>query len=212
MQKLTLMNRNNQIIHIENWIEKRISMGRLSFSLKEIREAIPEKTDLAIKAALLRLSKKKRVLSIHKGFYLIIMPRQSGSGMIQPILFIDSLMKYLERDYYVGLLSAAALHGAAHQRAQETFVFTTFPVLRPTLKEGIKINYISKKETPDKLLQEKKTEAGYLKVSSPVLTAVDLVQFETRTGGLNRATTVINELAESIKPKDFTKELIDWVQ
>jgi hypothetical protein len=49
-------------------------------------------------------------------------------------------MKYLGREYYVGLLNAAALHGSAHQQPQEFTVITNTSNLRNTLKKGIKIN------------------------------------------------------------------------
>jgi hypothetical protein len=37
-------------------------------------------------------------------------------------LFIDDMMKSLNKRYYVGLISAAALHGAAHQKPMEYYV------------------------------------------------------------------------------------------
>ena len=65
------------------------------------------------------------------------------------------------------------------------------------------MTYTSKKATSDKLLEIKKTESGYLKISNPILTATDLIQFEKRVGGMSRVATVLNELAEVIKPEDF---------
>jgi len=117
----------------------------------------------------------------------------------------------LQRPYYVALLNAAALHGASHQQPQEYFVMTDFPVLRPTQKRGIKINYISIKELPVSLIEKRKTEAGYLNISNAALTAGDLIQFEKRIGGLNRAATVLNELAEVIKTNDFNYSLLNHV-
>ena len=118
---------------------------------------------------------------------------------------MDNLMKYLNRPYYVGLLSAAALYGAAHQQPQEYFVITDFPVLRPSHKKGLKVNFISKSKSniESRLLKERKTESGYLKVSSPVLTASDLVQFEKRSGVITRVASVLNELVEEMDPKEF---------
>ena len=82
-------------------------------------------------------------------------------------------------------------------------------MLRATQKRGLKINYISIKRIPEKLLEKRKTEAGYLNVSNPALTATDLVQFEKRVGGLNRAATVLYELAEVLKSADFNTALLD---
>jgi hypothetical protein len=48
-------------------------------------------------------------------------------------------------------------------------------------------------------------------ISSPPLTAADLVYYNNCIGGINRACTVINELAEAIKPKNITKELLETI-
>ncbi len=118
-------------------------------------------------------------------------------------------MQFMQRPYYVGLLSAAAYQGAAHQQPQEFFVVTTQPALRPTQRKGIKVNYISKSSIQEKLIENMKVESGYLKISSPALTAVDLVQFEKKSGGLNRIATVLNELVEVIKPEMFSSILLN---
>lgn len=57
-------------------------------------------------------------------------------------------------------------------------------------------------------MKKRKTETGYINVSNPILTAIDLINYEKRIGGLNRATTVINELLGNIKQKDITQELV----
>ena len=41
-----------------------------------------------------------------------------------PEWYIDSLMRHEKRSYYVGLLTAAAAHGAAHQAGMEFQVVT----------------------------------------------------------------------------------------
>ncbi|MBI2420031.1 MAG: type IV toxin-antitoxin system AbiEi family antitoxin [Ignavibacteriales bacterium] len=201
------MSKSELHITLRNWIEKLQAHGRNSFSLKEIHRELPDLSDVAVMRSLNRLSAKGKILSILRGYYLIIPPQYSSKGVLPPVLFIDALMKHLGRKYYVGLLSAAAFHGASHQQPQEFFVFTGFPVMIATIRNGLTINYISKSNIPEELLQERKTESGYVKISSPILTALDLIQFQSRIGGLNRAASVINELMESIKPSDFTNNI-----
>ncbi len=193
---------------INDWVENLASKGRHSFSLNEVRNAFANDTEAAIKLKLTRSARKKKIISIHKGYYLIITSQYASRGVLPPALFIDGLMNFLERPYYVGLLNAAAFHGAAHQQPQEYFVVTNFPALRSTIKKGIKINYISKKEVPELYLEKRKTETGSITISNPVLTAIDLVQFDKRVGGLDRAATVLNELAEAIKPEQITERLL----
>ncbi|MCB9074246.1 MAG: type IV toxin-antitoxin system AbiEi family antitoxin [Chitinophagales bacterium] len=195
-------------IKIHNWVENLQSQGKYAFSLALIQEQLSGFSAIAIKSSLGRLSKKGLVISIHKGYYLIIPPQYKSKGILPPSLYLDAFMKELNRPYYLALLNAAAYHGASHQQPQEFFVITTFPVLRPTYKKGLKVNYISKKELPVNLLETKKTEAGYLKISNPILTATDLIQYEKRIGGINRVATVLNELAEAIKPDVFNRYLL----
>lgn len=194
-------------INVSKWIENQQKKGGISFSLNQLEEELPYFSEIAIRSALKRLSKKEKIVSIHKGFYLIIPPQYAHRGVLPPSLYMDSFMKYLGRPYYVGLLGAAALYGAAHQQPQEYFVITDFPVLRPTNKKGLKVNFISKKSIEQKLLLDRKTETGYLKVSSPELTACDLVKFEKRTGGMNRVATILNELVEEMNPLEFNPML-----
>lgn len=195
-------------LSISDWVERLASKGRHSFSLNEVRNAFANDTEAAIKLKLTRMVGKKKIVSIHKGYYLIITSQYASRGVLPPVLFIDGLMKFLERPYYAGLLNAAAFHGAAHQQPQEYFVVTNFPALRPTGKKGIKINYISKKEVPELYLENRKTETGSINISNPALTAIDLVQFDKRIGGLDRAATVLNELAEAIKKEQVTEQFL----
>lgn len=197
--------------YITSWTETVLAQGRYGFSLSELRQSNEAWSDTAIKFALNRLTNKGKLRSIFKGYYLIIPPQYASKGMLPPTLFLDAFMKYLKRPYYVGLLNAAAFHGASHQQPQEYFVFTGFPVLRPTQKKGLKINYISIKHFPENLVEQRKTEAGYLSISNAALTACDLVQFEKRVGGVNRVAAVLNELAEVVEPLDFTTTLLQYV-
>ncbi len=199
-------------LSLEKWIELQLSLGKYGFALSELRKEFNEHTETAIKFSLLRLTEKTKIISIYKGYYLILPPQYSAKGILPPTLFLDAFMTFLGRPYYAALLNAAAYHGASHQQPQEFFVMTNFPVLRATNKRGLKINYISIKTIPGHLLEQRKTETGYLKISNPALTATDLIQFEKRIGGLNRASTVLNELADTIQPEHFSVGLLDFVQ
>lgn len=199
-------------ITLSQWIDNLLSHGKYAFSLSLLATELQGYTEIAAKRALSRLTTKGRIVSVYKSYYLIIPPQYSSKGILPPTLFLDGLMKNINRPYYLALLNAASFYGASHQQPQEFFVITSFPVLRATQKKGIKIHYISKKNIPEKLLESKNTETGYLKISNPALTACDLIQFEKRIGGINRASTVLIELAESIQPEMFCNELFEHVQ
>lgn len=198
-------------IKVRAWIEKLQANGKNAFALEILEKELPNYSAIALKRALNRLSEKGNIISVFKGYYLIITPQYTSKGILPPSLYIDGLMKHLDRPYYVGLLNAAAFHGASHQQAQEFFIFTLLPALRPTQKKGQKINYISISEINPIFLIDIKTEMGYLKVSNPILTATDLIQFEKKIGGLNRAATVLEELVEKINPEQITNKIINRV-
>jgi predicted transcriptional regulator of viral defense system len=197
--------------YLQYWIEKLLAQGKNTFTYEQACSEFKEVSSSAITLALRRLSAKNKVVSVFKGFYVIISPEYSLKGIVPPILFIDSLMKYAGKPYYIGLLSAAALHGASHQRSQEFFVINQLPALRPTNRKGIKINYVGRTEIPDSFLEKRKTETGYVNVSNPELTAIDLLQYEKHIGGVNRAATVINELSEVMRADRFSNEFISTI-
>ena len=196
---------------MQDWTIHLETQGKNAFALQSLYSAFPDRSETALRSALNRLVEKGRVVSIHKGYYLVIPPRYLSKGILPPALFMDAFMRELGRPYYMALLSAAAYHGASHQQPQEFFVMTVLPAMRPMEKKGMKVNFISKTAFPDALLETVKTEAGYLSISNPVLTAADLVQFERHVGGLNRVIVVLEELCERIEPDAFDADLIRLV-
>ena len=133
---------------------------------------------------------------VYKGFYVIVPVQYRLKGVVPPPYYINELMAYLKKPYYVGLLSAAAVYGAAHQRAMETQVVTIPPRSRTSRNKLISWNY--RQQIPSHLLVTKNAEMGIIKYSNPELTAVDLVQFATNIGGYGRVATVLAELAELV--------------
>lgn len=184
--------------YLENYIVEVQSGGKLYFSLDDLKKKFSANYETAIKFSLNKLFKKGKIVSVYKGFYVIIPPEYQHRKILPPELFLDALFKYLERPYYLGLLSAAVLHGASHQQAMESYVFINKPPIRTTKVEGLKINYVVKSEMPQFGIEKKKTDAGYMNVSNAELTAVDLMDYQNRIGGINRVATVLYELVESM--------------
>ena len=198
-----------KIVHnyLEEYLRDIQANGKLFFSMSDIQNKFPGYSLNALQLNLKRLSRKEKVQFVMKGFYVIIPPEYQNRKILPPELFIDPLFKYLDRPYYLGLLSAAALHGASHQQAMESYVFINNPPIRPTKFEGIKINYVVKSDSPEFGLEKRKTETGYINVSGPELTALDLVEYQHRVGGLNRVSTLLYELSESMKPERLNEVL-----
>ena len=58
--------------------------------------------------------------------------------------------------------------------------------------------------------QQFKTQMGYVNVSSPCLTALDLILYEQEIGGLNRAATVLAELLPELHFAEQPVELLRY--
>ena len=195
------MQRANEHNYLLKYIESLQSQGQYAFSLDQVRKEFKQLSEWAIQIGLNRLVNKNKVVSVHRGFYVIVPPEFAVRGILPASSFIDSLMSHLKKPYYVGLLSAAEIHGAAHQRPQEFFVVTNLPSIRHKLIKGLKINFVSKIKISKEGIERKKTDTGYMKVSSPELTAIDILLFENRVGGLNRVVTLLDELLENVNPE-----------
>jgi predicted transcriptional regulator of viral defense system len=198
-------------IKISEWLDDKLASGNYSFKIETIKKELPLKTDISIKRSLSRYVKQKKIISVVKGFYIIIPPAYKNMGILPPIMFIDSLMNFMNRPYYVSLLSAAAIYGAAHQQPQMHYICTTLPSIRATKKNGIIIKYISKRSFSNNYIIKKKTESGYVNVSNPMLTCLDLINYHKTIGGINRAATIINELSEEISVIDINDEVFSLV-
>ena len=97
--------------------------GRYSFTADEAL-ASWSGSESALWRACSRLEKQGRIVSPRRGFYAIVPLEYRSAGAPPPEWYIDALMRFQGGSYYVGLLTAAALHGAAHQQVQAFQVVT----------------------------------------------------------------------------------------
>lgn len=195
---------------IRNWVYERSISGLPTFSYEEVRDAFVNLSEQVVSNELYRLASQKVIVSPYKRFYVIIPPHYAAKGVVPPYYYIDHLMRYLDKPYYVSLISAGELLGAAHQRPQKFYVTTEFPSFQSSQKKNSLLAWQFRKKIPDSFLQSKNTETGMVKFSSPELTAIDLVQYARSIGGLSRAATVIQELVEVMDVSKITEEILDY--
>ena len=196
---------NNTTKTAYNYLDKHLteirSQGRYAFTLNELQNEF-NLSYSTIKQNLFRLKRKKVIMQIRQGFYVIIPPEYSKQGFLPPYLYIDDLMKFLNKSYYVGLLSAAALYGAAHQQPMGYTVVTKSPA--PRNIEKLKIVFFAKKDFLQDGITQKKTPTGNIPVSSPELTALEFFDYIHKFG-INRIVTILQELSEEMKPATLYK-------
>ena len=179
--------------YLDSYIEALLRRGCYHFTREELRKQF-DVDDAAIRQGLRRLTRNQRIRLIRNGFYVVIPPEHQNTGLLPPEMFIGEFMRHLNRPYYIGLLSAAALHGAGHQQPQICSIITTAPAIRPVLNIGFPI----KSKMPKAGIEKKKTPAGYVNISSAELTALDLVTYIKRSGGISSVTAVLEELSENM--------------
>ena len=183
---------------LSDFVNRLQSSGRYSFHREEAFSVLGV-SEIALQAAARRLAAKGRIATPRRGFYVIVPVEYRQAGAPPPSWFIDDLMKFHRHPYYVGLLSAAALHGAAHQQPQE-FQVVTDTTLRPTTVGRTRIRFLLKWHLAQTPTTDLKTETGTMKVSTPEATALDLVRYMGSAGHLGNVATVLSELAERINP------------
>jgi predicted transcriptional regulator of viral defense system len=191
---------------VRGWVEDLPKMGRISFSQEDAMGQFPGMAVENIRNSLYRLVKNGTIQSVWHGFFVIVPAEYGLRGIVPPIEYIDQLMRYLNREYYVALLSAAAVQGASHQQPQEFTVAVDTGNLRSKLKGDVKINFVSKKNIPSHYIRPLAVSSGYVNISVPELTAMDLLLYVKNIGGLNRAVTVLNELAEILDFERMEKD------
>lgn len=184
-------------MNISDWTYNQELRGRCTFSLEEVRSSFPDKTESCIRSALSRMVATGTIKSVYRGFYVIIPVQYQLKGNVPVTYYVDDLLRWLGRNYYVGLLSAASIYGASHQRAMRTQVVIDGAQLSTIAKDS-PIDFVLRQRIPDDLLIPKNGEMGVIMYSSPELTTVDLVQYAQHVGGYQRAATVLAELLDEV--------------
>ncbi len=182
------------------FVEELLGQGRYTFTRDEAQNRLG-RTPTASYMALWRLQKAGWLTMPRSGFYVIVDPQHRSSGTMPPEWFINDLMPHLGQPYYVGLLSAAQIHGAAHHRPQEFQVVIPDRTVRPVRSGNVLVRFFGKGSFDCAQTQQIKVPTGMLMASTPETTAWDLVRYLKAAGGLQHVVTVLSELAENLDAK-----------
>lgn len=207
--KNTIFIENLLKLSIADFIKERLSFEEYAFSWDELVKVMPSKSVASIRSDLYYAIGNGDVISLRHKFYLIIPPRYSRTGKLPIELYIDKLFTFLGRNYYLGLYSAAKHYGASHQQIQKDYVLHDKSSLLSISKGPAKLDFFTVSNWPKRNILSRKGDAGMYKISSPSLTAVDLLYHQTKIGGLNRILSILEEVAEEIELSDI-KDLLTW--
>jgi len=177
---------------LANYLEKFMSNGKYYFTTLELKQNL-KINQPSLSVSLSRLAKKGRLKMIRRGFG-VIYPTIGNEPHLS--FYVDGMMNYLGVRYYVGLLSAAAYWGASHQsNMSDQIVVNKF--MADISFQKSQIGFITKKGTfPKGFITKIAGMGGYYNISTPELTAFDLIRFPKRSGHLNNIATILGTLSE----------------
>ena len=189
-----------RITTLAAYVEELASSGRTTFTREAAMEALGVSHGAFLDAAA-RLRKRGHVFAPRRGFYVITPIWYLKWGAPPPSSYIDAMMQDAGRPYYVALLKAAELYGATHQAVMESQVVTDrqwMPIRAG--RSRLAFHFRKDMQCIEQGIEQRKTDTGSMRVSSPTLTALDLVRYLHVSGGVDHAASVLNELAARIDP------------
>lgn len=167
----------------ERFVDSLLERGRVAFALEELLRESGLSRAAAIQQ-IARLGPRVRRVAPRQAFFLAIAPEHRGLGAPPPAAWLDEYFRWLGRPCYLALQSAAAEFGAPPQAVQETQVMTDRP-RRPLRLGRIRVRFFVKRSLGSTPTQPVIGAPAPLQVSTPEATAVDLVLYARRIGGIS---------------------------
>lgn len=183
--------------------------GKLNLRTADIAQALPGVSADALRQALHRQQRKGRIVRASRGSaHWVIVPLQDADAGAPPLeTWLDAyLSKTLGVPYYVGLLSAAEVYGASPQAVMVTQVMTP-GIRRPVQVGRHRLVFLKNSRTVEMPTQWHETPHGRFKVSTPELTAVDLVSRQQDAGGMARIAEILQRLAPEMTAQGLATAL-----
>jgi predicted transcriptional regulator of viral defense system len=171
-----------------------MAQGRHTASTEELLE-LTGLDRAALHSGLHRLRQSGSIISPARGLYAVVAPQYRSWGAPPAEWFIDAMMAHLDRRYYIALLTAAAMHGSAHQAPQSFQVITEKDVLDRELGRN-RLRFYTSRHLSNAVTERRTGPSGYLQLSTRESTAVDLAQHPRQSSGLSNVATVLIELGD----------------
>lgn len=195
---LTFYRRNHQMsfasIRPSELPERLIGEGRFWLTTDEAAEMLGRDSRTAY-PRLAELERAGKLFSPAKGLYVVV-PAEYRSWRVVPAdWFIHPMMNHLDRSYYVGFLSAAARHGAAHQ-APQIFQVVVDRDLQDRQFGRVHLHFVKSAHVEDADCELVNSHTGRYRISTRETTAVDLAWRPREAGGTSNVATVLLEIGE----------------
>lgn len=150
----------------------------------------------SVHTRLARLRADRRLFSPARGLNVAVPPEYRSWGVVPADWFVDPMMALLDRRYYVGLLTAAAVHGVVPQAPQVFQVMVDRQLADRDLGRVRLRFHVSQllADGVDLPVEQRTVHTGSLTVATPELTAVDVVAHPDLSGGPHNVAEVVAEL------------------
>ena len=182
------------------WLENIQASGRYTFTRADLEREGP----VVERTSVWRAQRDGRLIQPRTGFFVIVPIEYRAVGAPPVAWFIDNLMRFEEKPYYVGLLSAASLHGASPQAVQEFQVMV--PEQRRPVRAGrLRIHFLVRSDHERAATELRQTPTGSMRIATPEQTALDLVRYPAASGGWDNIASVIRDLTPLIKATELEK-------
>lgn len=184
------------------YVRNSLASGRYTFTRSDAAISLNRQGD-TLNKILLRLKRAGWILPIGSDFFSIVDPQNRRFGHIPPEWFVEPWAQFKGVEYYVGGLSAAELHGAAHQRPQAFHVVVNRS-MRPFHLPSLRVRFLYRRAIVSSMWEQKKVPTGFFRLSTPEMTAYDLLSLRNACPSLDHVATIYVELGEAMCTRRVT--------
>jgi predicted transcriptional regulator of viral defense system len=170
-----------------------LAHGRAALTTAEIAQLLGVEVD-QVRRRLNAPARRGEWVQPTRGLWVPVPPEYQTWGAPPGIEIVDIIMRHRRIGYYVGWLSAAAIHGAAHQ-APQVFQVAVDRQLRDRVVGRTRFVFAQREVSRIPTIDHP-TRAGSAHVSSVAATMLDVADDMIRAAGIDNAATVIVELSE----------------
>lgn len=163
-------------------------------------------SEIAARRQLTRLAPLVTRVTKRQAFFIIVDPEFELLGAPPPAWWLDDYFAWLKHPYYLALQSAAAEYGSAAQAVQVTQVMTDEP-RRPVDLGRVRVQFFVKAGIRSTPTQTALAAFAPLAVATPAATVLDLLQYASRIGGIERATETLLPLLPKLTVSDLTNAM-----
>jgi AbiEi antitoxin C-terminal domain len=183
-------------------IEELLRRNCFNFSLREMQTWLPDVDERALRSSMRRLLAQGRVMraSSHSIHWFVVPPECQYSMHLPIEIWLDHFLRNIAGvSYYVGLLSAAAMYGAAsHSEGQVQVV--TYDAKTQFQVAGTEVHSVSCRYDMQLPIFRQHARWGSYWISSPELTLLDLARPKAKHNSYERIARAICSLAAICRP------------